>query len=42
MDLKNYIIMWLDQTYCQNQDNSQKNYHKKGSKNIKYQPTERL
>lgn len=32
----------MDQTYCQNQHNNQKNYHKKGTKNIKYQPTEKL
>lgn len=32
----------MDQTYCQNQDNSQKCYSKKGSKNIKKQPTKRL
>lgn len=32
----------MDQTYCQNQDNSQKCYNKKGSKNIKKQPTKRL
>lgn len=34
--------MFLDQTYCQNQDNSQKCYNKKGTKNIKIQPTTRL
>ena len=34
--------MWMDQTYCQNQDNSQRNYNKKGVDNIKTQPTERL
>ena len=34
--------MFLDQTYCQNQDNSQRTYHKKGTKNIKKQPTERI
>ena len=34
--------MFLDQTYCQNQDNSQKCYNKKGTKNIKIQPTKRL
>ena len=34
--------MFLDQTYCQNQDNSQRTYHKKGTKNIKEQPTERI
>ena len=34
--------MFLDQTYCQNQDNSQRTYHKKGIKNIKKQPTERI
>lgn len=34
--------MFLDQTYCQNQDNSQKCYNKKGTKNIKIQPTIRL
>lgn len=28
--------------YCQNQDNSQRCYNKKGTKNIKEQPTERL
>ncbi len=32
----------MDQTYCQNQDNSQRCYNKKGSKNIKKQPTEKL
>ena len=32
----------MDQTYCQNQDNSQRTYHKKGTKNIKEQPTERI
>ena len=32
----------MDQTYCQNQDNSQRTYHKKGTKNIKKQPTERI
>ena len=32
----------MDQTYCQNQDNSQRCYNKKGSKNIKKQPTKRL
>ena len=34
--------MFLDQTYCQNQDNSQKCYNKKGKRNIKIQPTERI
>ena len=34
--------MFLDQTYCQNQDNSQRCYNKKGNKNIKIQPTTRL
>ena len=34
--------MFLDQTYCQNQDNSQRCYNKKGTKNIKIQPTTRL
>ena len=34
--------MFLDQTYCQNQDNSQRYYNKKGTKNIKIQPTTRL
>ena len=34
--------MFLNQTYCQNQDNSQRTYHKKGTKNIKEQPTERI
>ena len=34
--------MFLDQTNCQNQDNSQRTYHKKGTKNIKNQPTERI
>ena len=34
--------MFLDQTYCQNQDNTQRTYHKKGTKNIKEQPTERI
>ena len=35
--------MWMDQTYCQNQDNSQKKITiKKGTKNIKSQPTEKL
>ena len=34
--------MFLDQTYCQNQDNSQRTYHKRGTKNIKEQPTERI
>ena len=34
--------MFLDQTYCQNQDNSQRCYNKKGTKNIKIQPTKRL
>jgi len=34
--------VFLDQTYCQNQDNSQRTYHKKGTKNIKEQPTERI
>ena len=34
--------MFLDQTYCQNQDNSQRTYNKKGTKNIKIQPTERI
>ena len=34
--------MFLDQTYCQNQDNSQKCYSKKGIKNIKIQPTTRI
>lgn len=32
----------LDQTYCQNQDNSQKTYHKKGIPNIILSPTEKL
>ena len=32
----------MDQTYCQNQDNSQRTYHKKGAKNIKKQPTDRI
>lgn len=34
--------MFLDQTYCQNQDNSQRCYNKKGTKNIKIQPTNKL
>ena len=34
--------MFLGQTYCQNQDNSKRTYHKKGTKNIKEQPTERI
>ena len=34
--------MFFGQTYCQNQDNSQRTYHKKGTKNIKEQPTERI
>jgi len=34
--------VFLDQTYCQNQDNSQRCYNKKGTKNIKIQPTTRL
>ncbi|WP_303736425.1 hypothetical protein, partial [Methanobrevibacter millerae] len=34
--------MFLDQTYCQNQDNIQRCYNKKGTKNIKIQPTTRL
>jgi len=34
--------VFLDQTYCQNQDNSQRTYHKKDTKNIKEQPTERI
>ena len=34
--------MFLDQTYCQNQDNSQRCYNKKGNKNIKIEPTTRL
>jgi transposase len=34
--------VFLDQTYCQNQDNSQRCYNKKGNKNIKIQPTTRL
>ena len=34
--------MFLDQTYCQNQDNSQRCYNKKGTKNIKIQLTTRL
>ena len=34
--------MFLDQTYCQNQDNSQRCYNKKGTKNIIIQPTTRL
>ena len=34
--------MFLDQTYCQNQDNSQRYYNKKGTKNIKIQPTTKL
>ena len=34
--------MFLDQTYCQNQDNSQRCYNKKGTKNLKIQPTTRL
>ena len=34
--------MFLNQTYCQNQDNSQRTYHKKGTKNIKKQLTERI
>ena len=32
----------MDQTYCQNQDNSQRCYGKKGKKNIKIQPTEKI
>lgn len=32
----------LDQTYCQNQDNSQKTYHKKGIPNIILSPTEKI
>ena len=32
----------MDQTYCQNQENSQRTYHKKGTKNIKVQPSERI
>lgn len=32
----------LDQTYCQNQDNSQKTYHKKGIPNIIMSPTEKI
>ena len=42
LDLDNFIVVFLDQTYCQNQDNSQRIYHKKGTKNIKKQPTERI
>lgn len=42
LDLENFTVVFLDQTYCQNQDNSQRTYHKKGTKNIKKQPTERI
>ena len=42
LDLDNYIVMCMDQTYCQNQDNSQKTYHKKGTDNIIIKPTEKL
>lgn len=42
LDLENFTVVFLDQTYCQNQDNSQRTYHKKGTKNIKEQPTERI
>ena len=42
LDLENFTVVFLDQTYCQNQDNSQRCYNKKGTKNIKIQPTRRL
>lgn len=42
LDLENYIIMFLDQTYCQNQENSHRTYHKKGTKNIALQPEKKL
>ena len=42
LDLENFTVVFLDQTYCQNQDNSQRCYNKKGTKNIKIQPTTRL
>ena len=42
LDLENFTVVFLDQTNCQNQDNSQRCYNKKGIKNIKIQPTTRL
>ena len=42
VNLTDYTISFLDQSYCQNQDNSQRCYGKKGKKNIKIQPTEKI
>ena len=42
LDLQNYNVMFMDQTYCQNQDNSQRCYHKIGTKNMKEQPTKKI
>lgn len=42
IDLRYYILSFLDQSYCQNQDNSQKCYEKKGVKNTKKQPSNKI
>lgn len=36
LDTKNYKIGFLDQSYCQNQDNSQRSYEKIGKKTSNY------
>ena len=36
LDIKNYRVAFLDQSYCQNQDNSQRTYVKRGKKTSKY------
>ena len=35
LDLDNFTVVFLDQTYCQNQDNTQRTYHKKEQKTLK-------
>ena len=42
LDIKNFRLGFMDQTYVQNQDNSQRGYCKKGVKHIKQQPTEKI
>jgi len=42
LNLIDYILIFLDQSYCQNQTNSQKTYCKRGTKNIIYQTPNKM
>ena len=42
INLTDYTLSFMDQSYLQNQDNSQRCYSKKGEKNTKKQPTEKI